>query len=273
MKLWKLGLNRLMAAAAVVLLFLALFSLGSLPARAANSNNFVEGFSSKDTLQPGLIVALDSSGTKAVKAAPANKEDSIYGVVVDPSDAPLTLNGQGAQVFVATSGIYRVLVSTLNGAISPGDYISMSSINGIGAKATPVQATTLGQAESGFDGHSNVITSNGGQAIGQIYVNIAVQRNPYANNDPVPVFLKRLAVSLANKPVPVVRIYTALIIFIISVIAAMTILWSGIRSSLVSLGRNPLSRHTILGGMYKVIFTGLSVFAIGLAGVYLLLKI
>jgi len=65
----------------------------------------------------------------------------------------------------------------------------------------------------------------------------------------------------------------AMIIFIVTAIAAITILWSGIRSSLVSLGRNPLSRHVILGGLYKVIITGLSVFGIGLLGVYLLLKI
>jgi hypothetical protein len=78
---------------------------------------------------------------------------------------------------------------------------------------------------------------------------------------------------VANKSVPVIRIYTALFVFMISIMAAVTILWSGVRSSLISLGRNPLSRHSIFIGMYKVVFTGLGVFIIGLAGVYLLLKI
>jgi hypothetical protein len=68
-------------------------------------------------------------------------------------------------------------------------------------------------------------------------------------------------------------VYTALIIFMVSLIAAIVILWSGVRSSLISLGRNPLSRHAIFSGMYKVVFTGLGVFLIGLAGVYLLLKV
>src|SRR5262249_55326476 len=162
-------------------------------ALAANSSSVVEGFSAKESLQPGMIVALDSSQSKTVKAAPSNQESSMYGVVVDPSDAPFTLNGQGDQVFVATSGIYRVLVSTINGVIHPGDYISMSTISGIGAKASSVQDTAIGQAESGFDGTSDVITNNNGQAIGRIYVNIAVQKNPFGNNDPVPVFLKRIA--------------------------------------------------------------------------------
>jgi hypothetical protein len=269
MKLRKLGANRLLAAAAALAVLSVVMS--AHPAQAAS--NIVEGFSSAQTLQPGIIVALDTSQARMVMPAPANKESSMYGVVVDPSDAPFTLNSQGSQVFVATSGIYRVLVSTINGAIHAGDYVSMSSINGIGAKATAVQTTTLGQAESGFDGSNSVITNNGGQAIGRIYVNLTIQKNPFANNDPVPVFLKRVAVSLANKPVPVVRIYTAMLVFVVSAIAAVTILWSGVHSSLVSLGRNPLSRHAILGGMYKVILTGLSVFVIGMAGVYLLLKI
>ncbi|HEX4774835.1 MAG TPA: hypothetical protein VH234_04940, partial [Candidatus Saccharimonadales bacterium] len=64
-----------------------------------------------------------------------------------------------------------------------------------------------------------------------------------------------------------------LIIFLVTAAAAVTILWSGVRSGLISLGRNPLSRHTILSGMYKVIFTGLGIFILGLAGVYLLLKV
>jgi hypothetical protein len=63
------------------------------------------------------------------------------------------------------------------------------------------------------------------------------------------------------------------LIFLVSIVATIVILWSGVRSSLISLGRNPLSRHAIFSGMYKVILTGLGVFIIGLAGVYLLIKI
>jgi hypothetical protein len=73
--------------------------------------------------------------------------------------------------------------------------------------------------------------------------------------------------------VPVIRVYTAMLIFLISILASLTILWSGVRSSLISLGRNPLSRKSIFSGMYKTIFTGLGVFIIGMAGVYLLVKV
>jgi hypothetical protein len=240
----------------------------------ASAEKVVEGFSSNKALQPGLVVALDKSAAKTVKSAEAEKPGEIYGVVVDPSDAPITLVGENSKVFVATTGTYPVLVSVVNGSIKSGDLIAMSNVDGIAARADNSQPLILGKAASGFDGTSKVITTSEGKAIGRILVNLSVGKNPLSVNDPaLPGFLKKVSNSVANKSVPVIRIYTALFVFMISIMAAVTILWSGVRSSLISLGRNPLSRHSIFIGMYKVVFTGLGVFIIGLAGVYLLLKI
>jgi len=269
MNLTKTGKNTIfltIAAAALTIFVL-------LPGQVS-AEKVVEGFSSQKALQPGIVVALDKSSSKTVKVAEADKPGEMYGVVVDPSDAPITLVGQNTQVFVATSGTYSVLVSVVNGAIKSGDLISMSNVNGIAAKANSAQPLILGKAASSFDGSSKVVTTSGGKAIGRILINLNVGKNPLSEQDQtVPGILKKLANSVANKTVPVIRVYTAAFIFLISVLAAVTILWSGVRSSLISLGRNPLSRHSIFMGMYKVVFTGLGVFIIGLAGVYLLLKI
>src|SRR5579864_2584511 len=141
-----------------ILVLVSLVWLGFLPLMVY-ADNVVQVFSISQTFQPGLVVALDKNDYKTVLAMPPGDTGRIYGVVVDPSDAPLTLNSTNSQTFVATSGIYRVLVSTSNGAIKAGDYISMSNLNGIAAKATNVQSTVLGQAETGFDGHSGIITN------------------------------------------------------------------------------------------------------------------
>ena len=245
-----------------------------LPSAVAKADNVIAGFTSSQTIQPGLIVALDDPKAKTVKAATADKLNSMYGVAVDPSDAPITLVGDNTKVFVATTGTYQVLASVENGAIKTGDYISMSSVDGIGAKATVSQSVILGRAASGFNGTANVVTSHNNKAIGRIYVNLSVQKNPLSSTDPtLPSFLRKVANGLANKSVPVIRVYTAMMIFLISILAALTILWSGVRSALISLGRNPLSKKTIFSGMYKTVFTGIGVFIIGLAGVYLLLKV
>jgi hypothetical protein len=271
MKATKKAKNNLLLALAAGLVVVV---FGSLASSVAKADNVVEGFTAQETLRPGQIVSLVDPKARTVKATPANAGASIYGVVVDPSDAPITLVGQDSRVFVAVTGTYQVLVSVGNGQIKTGDYISISSINGIGAKATPGDPIILGRAASGFNGSNNIVTSSGGKNIGRIYVNIAVAKNPISNSDPtLPAFLRKAADGLANKSVPVIRVYTALLIFGVSLLAAVTVLYSGVQSSLISIGRNPLSRKAIFSGMYKTVFTGLGVFIIGMAGVYLLLKI
>lgn len=242
--------------------------------RLSHADNVIAGFSSKDTLQPGMIVAIDKNSKDAVKLAPADQPGIMYGVVVDPSDAPITLVGKDSKVFVATTGTYQVLTSVANGPIKSGDLVSMSGINGIAAKAIPGQPLILGRAASDFSGKQNVITTNDNKAIGRVFVTIGIQKNPLTVSDPtVPTFLRKVANGLGNRSVPVIRVYTALLIFMISLLSALTILWSGVRTSLTSLGRNPLSRKAIFSGMYKTILSGVGIFIIGLAGVYLLLRI
>jgi hypothetical protein len=259
---------------AIKILVLALLILAPAVGRHASADNVVEGFSAGEPVQPGMVVAIDKAAARSVKPAPADNSNLIYGVSVDPSDAPITLVGQNSKVFVATTGTYQVLVTATAGPIKPGDYISTSTINGIAGKAQAGQPVILGKAQSSFNGSDNVVSSSGDIKIGRVYVSIGIAKNPIANSDPtLPYFLRKVSNSVANKSVPVIRVYTALFIFMVSIVAAIVILWSGVRGSLISLGRNPLSKHAIFSGMYKVVFTGLGVFIIGLAGVYLLLKV
>jgi hypothetical protein len=264
-------LKRLSLWLIVALVGIAAINFGSTNAAA---DNIIQGYGSKDTLEPGLLVALDKSASRSVKLLPGGDADHIYGVVVDPTDAPFTLNSQSAKTFVATSGSFQVLVSTIAGTISPGDFMTASNLSGIAQKATSGQTRILGQAVSGFDGSANVITTNGSAKIGRILVQINPQNNPLANNAVlVPSFLRKASNAVAGKSVPAVRVYGALGVFVFTAIVAILVLWSGVRGSLIALGRNPLSRKAIFSGMYKVVFTGVGIFILGLAGVYLLLRI
>lgn len=246
----------------------------SLHSSTAKADNIIQGYSSKDTLQPGILVALDKTTAKSVKILPGGDSDHIFGVVIDPSDAPFTLNGDDSKVFVATSGNFQVLVSTIGGTIKSGDFVTASNLSGIAQKADSAEPRILGQAVSGFDGSANVITTNNKAKIGRIFVQINPQNNPLANNAVlVPSFLRKASVAVAGKSVPAIRIYAALGVFVFSAIVAILVLWSGVRGSLIALGRNPLSRKAIFNGMYKVVFTGIGIFILGLAGVYLLLRI
>lgn len=255
------------------LLLLPLIILGI--AAPAVADNVVQGFQSKGNVSPGWVVALTKNNALIVEASPANDATKIYGVVVDPSDAPLTLNrGLGDQVFVATSGNYRVLVSTDHGNIRPGEYLSISNTDGIAAVSTADKKTILGQAVDSFDGKKNVITTAGGHSIGKIMVNISPRKNPLVKNDvAIPSFLRKVGESIAGKPVSGLKIYISLAFLIAATVLSMTLLYAGVRGGMIAMGRNPLNRGHIMNSMFKVVTAASAVFIIGLFGVYLLLRI
>ncbi len=255
----------------LLLIVSTVIGLGSV----ANADTIVRGFKSHGTLQPGIVVALDKSGSDTVTPASADQLEEIYGVVIDPNKAPATIRQTGEQVFVASTGVYPVLVSAQAGNISPGDYISLSSTNGIGAKASDKQSTVLGRALEAFDGKTGAITTGAdGSAIGQVAVNIVPGKNPLAKGDvAIPQPLKRIGEAIAGKNVSAIRIYASFAVFTITAIIAMGVLWIGIKSGMIAIGRNPLSRNSIIKSLIQVVSVAVLVFAIGLFAVYLLLKL
>src|SRR3989344_6134214 len=101
----------------IIAAILAIFLISS---SAVLAETIVNSFDAQGNLQPGWVVALSQSSNTTVELAPANDQSRIYGVVIDPSAAPLTVQKQTQQVFVATSGNYPVLVSTQAGDIASG---------------------------------------------------------------------------------------------------------------------------------------------------------
>jgi hypothetical protein len=243
---------------------LGVFLMGS----TAMADNVVQGYKSKGDVETGFLVALVKDNPDTVEAVPAGAASRIFGVVVDPSGAPLTLNRQvQGQVFVATTGNYPVFVSTERGAIRQGDYLSISSTAGS-------QSSIIGQALENFDGKKNAITKVGNSQVGKILVNIDPRKNPIATNDVfVPGFLKTVGQAIAGKPVSAQRIYLSLIFLIAAVALATVLLWASVRGGMIAMGRNPLNRGHILNSMFKVVSAAVMVFLIGLFGVYLLLRI
>ncbi len=248
------------------------FCLGSAGALAAG---FVEGFDSSQSLQPGLVVAIDKTSSKTVEAAPSSDTTRIYGVVIDPSDAPITVGDQGQKTFVATSGQYGVLVSSENGAIKSGDYLSLSATDGIAAKADTRQDYVVGRALEDFDGKSKVLTTtSNGISIGKIAVSVNPAKNPLLSDDiAIPKPLRRVGEAVAGKSVTAIRLYAALVVFLITLVVAASLLWVGVRSGMVAIGRNPLSRHSIVKGLVQVLAIDVLIFIIGVFGVYLLLRV
>lgn len=237
-------------------------------------------------VQQGMIVQLNAKDASKVDPATSANSDKMFGVAVAVNDAALTISDGGTggnQIYVATSGRYNMLVSSQNGEIKEGDYVTISSIDGIGMKASPQDNLAIGRAMAGFNGTSGAISSanlkDGNKstkvAIGRIPVEIKVSHNPYGGRDfsSLPGILQATGDAVANKPVSTGRIFLALAVLLISALVSGSMLYSGVKNGMISVGRNPMAKKSIVRNLIQVILTSVIIFIIGLFGVYLLLRL
>lgn len=258
-----------------------------LPVLAASyGGGSVQGYGTGSSIDNGTIVQLTGKDSNHVKVATQSELQNMFGVTVDRNQLPLALSqGLENEVFVAVSGTYNVLVSTQGGPIAIGDYVTLSSVNGIAMNVGTEEKTVLGRAAGSFDGKSFVLgtttlkdsSGNTSQTVklGSIPVTIDIKRNPNVKSTKanLPEPLQRLGKIIAEKEVSPIRIYLSLGITAISLIAAIAVLYGGVRSGVISIGRNPMSKKSIYKALLQVILTSLLILIVGLFAVYLLLKL
>ncbi len=248
-----------------------------------SAQSVTRGYGSDEVLQRGMIVGLRDDDVDKVESINVSRLNKILGVVVNPNDSPITVSDDNQRIFVTTSGRYDVLVSDQQGAIGQNDYVTLSSLAGIGMKANENQSDIVGRAVGSFDGQTNSIgtvslTDSRNQTrqvhIGRIQVELAIGRNPLARNATnAPAFLTRAGEAIAGKAVSALRLYLSAIVFIVGVFVAGAVLYAGIRSSIIAIGRNPLGKQSILKSLFGVSITSLFVFIVSIIAVYLLLKL
>ena len=260
----------------------------AMPAFAATyGGGSVQGYGAASPLDYGTIVQLTGKDSNQVKIATQAELPNMFGVAVDRNQLPLAVTNDGVknETFVAVSGTYNVLVSTQGGAIGAGDYVTLSSVNGVAMKAGTEEKTVFGRAQAPFDGKGITLSSTSlkdasGKAhktvkLGLIPVTIDIRSNPNQKTTKVkvPSFLERVGLAIAEKPVSPIRIYLSIAIAVICVVAAIAIVYAGVRNGVISIGRNPMSKKSIFRALIEVILTSLLILIIGMFAVYLLLKL
>ena len=271
----------------LVAIVVATVALAS-PLSAANyGGGSVQGYAADAPLDNGTIVQLTGKDSNRVKIATQSDLQNMFGVTVDRSQLSVTLSNEGLEneVFVAVSGTYNVLVSTQGGTIEAGDYVTLSSVNGIAMKAGTEEKTVFGRAAKSFDGKgvtlgTTTLKDTNGKTnqtvkLGLIPVTIDIRRNPntISTTANLPDILQRVGQAIAEKEVSPIRIYLSLAITAVSLVAAIAVLYSGIRSGVISIGRNPMSKKSIFRALLEVILTSVLILIIGLFAVYLLLRL
>lgn len=264
-----------------IIIGLALSFIFVLPVAA---QEFTQGFGADEKLLRGAVVSRVEGDDSKVEGSLVDAVDRMHGVVVRSNESAVTLTFDSSGVLVATSGRYEVLVSDMNGEVREGDYLTASPLRGIAMKADQRQTKSLGQTLQTFDSNDqnqilateSVTTSVGEQrtvAIGRVLTDLDVRNNPLAFGVQAPQVLIELGETIAGGPVSVTRIWGALATLLLAFATGSVIFYAGVRTSIIAIGRNPLSKASVLRGFLQVTATSLVIFIVGGFAVYLILKI
>lgn len=254
---------------------------------AENGGGNVQSYAANQPIDFGTVVELTGENSDQVKPSTQEQMQNMFGVSVDPRQLPVRIaRGEVRnETYVASSGTYTVLVSDQNGSIQSGDYLTLSSISGVAMKAGTEESTVLGRAGAAFNdssvslGTTTLKDVNGASSktvkLGSVPVTINIQSNPNETSTKakVPEVLERIGQAIAEKEVSPIRIYISLAITAVTLIATIAVLYSGVRNSIISIGRNPMSKKSIFRALLEIILTSFLILIIGLFAVYLLLRL
>lgn len=260
-------------AASMVLLVLA------LPLAAHAVTSISQGFSTDESLPIGSIVSLQNNTTDRVLPTTTSTVNSILGVVINDGSSLLTLsNGQANQVQVATSGTVSVLVSDINGDIEQGDQITASPVRGVGMKATgnvkvvgiaqgkPINSSNTQQSYTDERGKKQSIV------LGEVPVLVNVS---YFYSQPektiIPPAIQNIANALAGKTVNTLPIIISAAIFLITLVVVSSIIYTMIRSSIISVGRNPMSQSAIYRDVIQLSALVLGILVVAIISIYVII--
>jgi hypothetical protein len=238
-----------------------------------------QGYTSKDALAFGSIVSLEDTASDVVHATTSTTAGNMLGVVINDRNTLLSLdNGNASQVQVATSGVVSVLVSNINGEVRAGDEITASPIRGVGMKATS-NTKVIGISQGDLKGNTaskETYTDKAGKKHDVLMGTVPLQVNvAYYYKQPdktlVPSAIQNIANAMAGKAVNTLPIMISGAIFIVMMIVVSSIVYSMVRSSIISVGRNPMSQSAIYRDMVQMSALVVGILGVGVVSIYLVL--
>ena len=238
-----------------------------------------QSYSTMGNLSLGSIVSLKDNSTDQVVAADNKNVENLLGVVVNAENSILSLtNGGTNKAEVATNGTLDVLVSDINGTIIKGSQITASPISGVGMKANSnVRVIGIAQGDlNESNGSKQPYTDKNNNKktviVGQIPVQVSVS---YYFKEPdktlVPSAIQNLANALAGKTVSTIPIIISLVIFIVTIVVVVSIVYAMVKSSIISVGRNPMSQSAIYRDIVQLSALVLVILAVGIISIFLVL--
>jgi hypothetical protein len=268
---------RYLSLGGILLVFLLLFVS---PLGAQGASSIAQGFKTTDAnIVEGALVSLKDDEPNTVELSSSDHLDHLIGVV---GDSPLIELSDGTNsVQVVMSGVTLALVTDINGDVKPGDKITASPIEGVGMKATQ-SGIVIGTAQadlSTVDTSERTIRAKDGKEqtvnIGMIPVQVdAIFYTGNAEGDSfVPSAIQDLANSIAGQQVSAIRVLVAALLLLLLLVSVVVLLYSSVKSSIISIGRNPLSESAVHKSLFQVGLTIVGLLAFTVILVYLILTL
>jgi len=245
---------------------------------AQGTSSISQGFQSTDTkIVVGALVSLKQGTPNTLELGTEDNAERLLGVVGNKSVIELTTGKSSVQV--VTNGSVTVLVSDINGSIKDGDKIAASPIAGVGMKAT-ASTLVIGTAQADLstaDTDSRSVTDRHGKEktvrIGAIPVQVDkvfYQATP-SQNSFLPPVLQQFASTVAGHEVSSMRVVISALLVLLLFTVVTVLLYSSIRSSIISIGRNPLSKESIYKSLLEVGLSVLGMLVFAAIVIYLIL--
>jgi hypothetical protein len=243
---------------------------------AAIAQGFQVSGEADDFAVGALVSTLERDG-KTVELASPHSAVRLVGVV--SKEPVVAITGEDDTIEAAVSGTALVLVSDINGEIKAGDKITASPIKGVGMKAT-ADGQIAGTAQSDFQtsgaSTQEIQDATGGRHtvhVGHIAMQIDVTYHIVQGSGLLPPFLQQFANSVAGKQVSLVRILFATVLLLLAVAGIFVLMYSAGRSSISSIGRNPLAEGAVRQGLISMGIISLLILVVTLVAAYLILRL
>jgi hypothetical protein len=259
---------------------LLLLLLGVSTLHAEGASSIAQGFQTTDpNIVSGALVSLKGHTPNTVELSTSTNVTQMIGVAGTKSLIELSNGVSGVQI--VTSGVTQALVSDINGTVNTGDKITASPIAGVGMRAS-ASTLIMGTAQANMSSiktETRTVTDKDGKKkdfkIGAIPIQVdkVFYDVPSAQNSFLPPALQGFANGVAGHEVSAVRVLVAslLILFLFATVAILV--YSAIRSSIISIGRNPLSENAVRKSLLEVGLTVVGILAFTVIVIYLILTI
>ncbi|MBI3624396.1 hypothetical protein HY218_02060 [Candidatus Saccharibacteria bacterium] len=243
-----------------------------------------QGFKTKVSIPSGSVVSLTKGSSDTVEKTTTDNEDSIVGVTASAKDSIIDLQPAGSLIRVAVSGDTSILVTDLNGDIKTGDQLIISPLAGIAMRQTldTISKKIIATAGANFGSSSVSFTKvqvdqiGGGKKsvlVGKITAKLILNDQPKVNVSQHQNLLSSIGQRLTGKQTSPTKVIAAAVVAVSTLALSGLILNGSVRGSFISLGRNPLSKDTILNGLLKTSLLAILIISTGLALAYVILLV